>query len=107
MSGPAGRDLSAQLRISCSGDAIVITVHGVVDEAAVRTIDLAAGGAFVCAPSRVVVDLEGVAGFTGGGAIAFGVLQERLLANADCQIAYRAPTEPGQRLLLASYARRS
>lgn len=80
---------------------MVISVHGVLDEAAVRTIVVATTGALSC-NWRVVVNLGAVTGYTGDGITALRSLHKQLPSDSARRVAYHAASEAGQQLLLAA-----
>lgn len=96
---------ASTVRLVSTGDAIVIQVHGVLDETAVRTIDAAATGALEAPLRRICVDLGNLVGFTPAGATAFASLQTRLPPGCGRRIFYHASSNVGQDALRAACSR--
>jgi hypothetical protein len=97
-------DGSAELRVSAQGSAIVITVHGVLDEQAVRILGTAATCALNSGSKLVRVDFRNLEDFTPAGASLLAQLQDDLPPEVARRVRYHAGSQISRDALLAAYA---
>jgi hypothetical protein len=99
-----GPEAPSELRVSAHGSAIVITVHGILDEQAVRILGSAATCALNSGSKLVRVDLRNLEAFTPAGASLLAELQDMLPPEVSHRVRYHAGSQTSRDVLLAAYA---
>ena len=97
-------DDTTHLRVSAHRGAIVIAVHGVLDERAVGLIGEAARCALNCQARRVRIDFDEVGAHTAAAVRGLAALREQVPPGRGGRITYHANSAAGQAVLATAAA---